>query len=545
MSFASGLAEGVGLAVLLPLLALATGEASATPAAALRIEEALAALAIPATLPSLLVLVVVALFAKAGLQLLAAWQAGTATAQVARDLRLHLITAIMRAQWSYYVRQPTGRLANAVASEAARASGLFVKAVDLLTSTFMLVIYVGLAVTVSWRIALLSLAVGGAILLAVRRLVAVAARAGREQTTLMRSLIGRLTDGLYAIKPLKAMGREDALQPALERETEELNAAQRRQVLSVASMGVVYEPAVALALAGLAYVLLALLAVPFAEVLFLALLLQRTVGKVGAVQRHYQTIATIESALWSLEESIEAAEAAAEPPYDRGPIPTLNHAVALDDVTFSYGGAPVLRRFSVTIPRGRLTALVGPTGGGKTTVIDLVTGLYRPDDGQVLVDDLPLATANVAAWRRKIGYVPQEVVLFHDTVRANVAMHDPTLRDEDVERALADAGASEFVARLPHGLDTVIGEHGARLSGGQRQRLSLARALVHQPELLVLDEATTGLDPATEQAVLATLRRLLGDLTVLAVSHQRGVIEAADHVHEVQPLLSGAVEESG
>jgi ATP-binding cassette subfamily C protein len=162
-----------------------------------------------------------------------------------------------------------------------------------------------------------------------------------------------------------------------------------------------------------------------------------------------------------------------------------------------------------------------------------VLGLVAPTSGRVLVDGVDLAQADLLAWRRHIGYVPQELVLFNDTVRANIIFGRDNLTEDDVRRALKAAEALDFVEAMPLGLETQVGERGTALSGGQRQRLAIARALVHSPDLLVLDEATTALDPATEAEICRTLRRLAGERTILAISHQPRIAEIADFVVEV------------
>src|SRR5262249_39122341 len=177
--------------------------------------------------------------------------------------------------------------------------------------------------------------------------------------------------------------------------------------------------------------------------------------------------------------------------------------------------------------------ITGPSGSGKTTIADLIVGLIAPQDGMLLLDDVPLSRVDLARWRAMLGYVPQEALLIHDTVAANVTLGDPKVTAADVDRALRTAGARDFVATLPHGIDTIVGERGLRLSGGQRQRIALARALVRQPSLLILDEATTALDPQTEADICETLRGLRGSLSILAICHQGRLIEVADRVYRV------------
>ena len=188
---------------------------------------------------------------------------------------------------------------------------------------------------------------------------------------------------------------------------------------------------------------------------------------------------------------------------------------------------------NLTIAAGSFVALSGHSGAGKTTTVDLVIGLLRPTHGRVTVDGIDLLDINTRRWRESIGYVPQETFLFHDTIFANVTLGDPAISREAVRDALGLAEALDFVDTLDHGLDEVAGERGMKFSGGQRQRIAIARALVRRPNLLILDEATTSLDPKTELGICATIANLRErdpKLTVLAISHQRALIDAADMV---------------
>jgi ABC-type bacteriocin/lantibiotic exporter with double-glycine peptidase domain len=178
--------------------------------------------------------------------------------------------------------------------------------------------------------------------------------------------------------------------------------------------------------------------------------------------------------------------------------------------------------------------LIAPSGAGKTTIADLVLGLVRPDGGAVYVDGVEVGELDLHAWRSQVGYVPQEMFLLHDTVLRNVSLGDPALSRDDVEEALRRAGAWEFVARLPDGVDDVVGERGSLLSGGQRQRIQVARAIVHHPRLLILDEVTSSLDPETERRLWESVARLRGETTILAVSHQPTLASIADRVYHVE-----------
>jgi ATP-binding cassette subfamily C protein len=211
----------------------------------------------------------------------------------------------------------------------------------------------------------------------------------------------------------------------------------------------------------------------------------------------------------------------------------VTRSIRFENVGFAYATGWVLREVRLEIQAGGWTTIVGPSGAGKTTLVDLVTALLRPQTGEVWIDDAPLADVDRRAWRRMIGYVPQETLLLGDSVLANVTLGEPDVAVADAEAALRAAGAWEFVAALPQRMETSIGERGARLSGGQRQRIAIARALVHRPALLILDEATSALDADSEAEICATLQALRGTLTILAVSHRPALVEAADRVYRV------------
>jgi ATP-binding cassette subfamily C protein len=251
-----------------------------------------------------------------------------------------------------------------------------------------------------------------------------------------------------------------------------------------------------------------------------------------------------ESAFWSLQQTIDRSTAQAETL--SGSLPArLAREVTLRHVSFAYGERPVLRDASLRIPVGELTLLVGASGAGKTSILDLVIGLVRPQSGEVWIDDLPLSEVDLKSWRTIIGYVAQETFLLHESILVNVTLGDKTVTSEAVEQALRDAGIWEFVSALPNGMSTPVGERGSGISGGQRQRIAIARALVRRPQLLILDEATASLDPESEAAVCATVQRLRGRVTLLAISHQAALLDAADRAYRLENGAVHLIRERG
>jgi ATP-binding cassette subfamily C protein len=536
----AGLAEGIGLSALFPLLGMvvnsqggtenvAAVDPSSDGASVERIvSNVLDLVGLEPSVATLLVLIVIGIVLKSGLVLLANRQVGYTVAQVATDLRLELLRALMVTRWSYYIRQPVGSLANAVATEAGRASKAYHYGATITAFIFQGVIIVTVAMLVSWKATLAAIASGLFIVFILNRLVHKARRAGIRQTRLLQSLLSRLTDSLMSIKPLKAMAREKSADAFLRKETNRLNKAMRKQVFSKEALKALQEPLIIVCLAIGLYIALIYVNLAFTTVTVLVFLLARLMKHLGKMQQQYQKMSIAESAYWSLQEKIQEAAREREPLLGTQN-PVLSKAINLRDISFGYGDVGVLENVSFIFPKGSFTTLVGPSGAGKTSVADLVIGLLRPQKGEVLIDALPLAELDLRSWRRMIGYVPQETLLLHDSILVNVTLGDPEMSEDDVRSALRD-----FVKGMPQGMHSTVGERGSRLSGGQRQRIAIARALVHKPKLLILDEATSALDPDSEKAIGRTLQKLRGELTIIAISHQSALVKLADRAYRLE-----------
>jgi ATP-binding cassette subfamily C protein len=530
----SGVADGVGISALLPALQLALGDTAAESNEVTRfLEEGFEALGITPTLGVLLLVILGAILVKNLLVFVATQQIGYIAADVATELRRDLLRAVIASRWAFFTRQSTGALANSMATEAYRASQAYVFAVRVLAALVEALVYLTIAVIASWQATLLCLAAGALVLGISHVLVTMARRAGDRQTRWYRALLSSLTDLLSTVKTFKAMGRDRVAEEVLQFETSKLRKALRRQALSEAGLDSGQESLLAIVIIAGIYGALVVFDVSLAIVTFMVLVLGQTLKRIGKVQKLYQRMISCESAYWALRRTVADAEQQAER-VTGARLPTLSRGIQFDHVSFAYGDHRILADVSFEIPAGGFTCLVGDSGAGKSTVADLVIGLVQPDTGVVRIDGTALDEIDLTAWRRSIGYVPQDNLLLHDTILHNVTLGDPTLTEADARAALEAAGAAEFVERAQEGVHAIVGERGTRLSGGQRQRIMIARALAHRPRLLILDEATSALDPATESAICATLRTLAEHVTILAVSHQPALAEIADRVYRVE-----------
>jgi ATP-binding cassette subfamily C protein len=544
----AGLAEGIGIAALLPVLELGTLAPGREPSDMARaVGGFLERLGVEPTLAILLAIIVVAIWLKGLFRWLAMRNVGFVVARVGMDLRLRLIRAVMRAEWGYFAASPAGHFANAVSREAFQAASAYREACQGLAGAATVTVYAAVVLLTSWQIALAAFLVGLLVLVVLRGFVGASRRAGRDQVFVMKKLVARLTEALPNLKPLKAMARERSVLPLLEAEVRGFNSAQQRQVLAGETLHSFQEPLLVAAVALGLFLVMTFTSTPFSTVLVMTFLFYRLVTHMSQIQQRYASMVIGEAAFWSLMGLIERSEEAEEKRPGSASAPHLLESLVIENLSFAHGEAEVFKNVDIEIPAGSFVAMEGMSGAGKTTLVDLIIGLYRPSMGRVLVDGVDLEEIDVREWRSQIGYVPQELLLFHDSILQNVRLGNESIPREAVQRALESAGAWGFVQALPGGMDWAVGERGSMLSGGQRQRIAIARALVEEPRLLILDEATTALDPETEAGICKTLESLKGRVTILAISHQSAMREVADIVLRVgekgvSPLLPEPVQ---
>jgi ATP-binding cassette subfamily C protein len=499
------------------------------------VNQVFGALGLTPSIGLLLIIFVVTMTVKAFIMLAANKRVGYMVAQVTTDLRLELLHALFVTRWEYFIRQPVGSLTNSMATEASRAAKAYLHGIKILVAAMQAMIYTTIALLVSWQATLVAF-IGGFLILALfRRYIKKAKKAGERQTKLLQSLLSIMTESLVMIKPLKTMAREHFVDAVLKKKAEGLKKTIKKMVFAATALAAFQEPVtVAFAAIGL-YGILVIWKLPLANVLIMVYMFQKLMKRLQKIQTLYQLLVNTESAYWSLQDKVVAAKQTQERTLGTQKA-SLKRDVRLDGVSFSYGKDErwILKEADIDFPEGSFTAIVGPSGIGKTTIADLITGLLRPQKGEIWIDDVPLADIDIRDWRKRIGYVPQETLLLNDSIFVNVTLGDKELSEKDVEDALRAAGAWQFVQALPDGIKTVVGESGYRFSGGQRQRISIARAIVHRPKLLILDEATTALDPENEAAVCEILSQLRNDLTILAISHQPAILSVADRAFRLE-----------
>lgn len=541
----AGLFEGVGLASLLPLLTSSIGDDDGgTSFVDEIVRDGLAVLGLAPTLPTLLMFVIGGITLKCVLKMAAMHHVGVAMAEVATGLRVELVKQLLNVKWEYFTREPIGRIANAVSVDATRSGQAYLAVANFTTLSIQSMVYTVVALMVSWKLAMAALVVGAAIAAALHALVRISKKAGRRQTEKTSELVTYLSDAMSNIKPLKAMAAQRNFARLFDKKVQQLNRALRRQVVSQYALKNLEEILVAVCLGCGFYATTIFMDVPVLQLLVMGLLMFQTVSSVGKIQRYYQKAVLLESPYWATRDLIRSAASAREPDGGKRE-PSFERGCQFDEVALSIGDKRVLQAVSLEIPAGQLTVVTGASGAGKTTLTDLLLGLFQPIDGRILIDGVPLSDIDLKRWRRMVGFVPQELILFHDSIFANVTLGNPELDEDDAHRALQVAGAWDFVAALPDGMQSQVGEKGTFLSGGQRQRIALARALATSPKLLILDEVTSALDPDTEQDICRSIASLVGDMTVIAITHSEAWNTVADRVYRVEGHTTRLIKNGG
>ena len=465
---------------------------------------------------------------------------------VAHDLRMRVYDHLQHLSLGYYDSHQTGALLSTITDDIKTIQGFASSAtlgilVDILTIFGML----GVMLWLEFDFALIAVALTPFLLLFVARLNRAVKRATHEVRHHQSDIVGVVQQGLESIRVVKAFGRQELEESRLydvSQATVEaaLKARRVKSLLSPAvtvvvalCTGFVLWRGTALVLAdvmtvGALTVFLAYLSKFFKPVQDLAKM-SNTLAQTAVAMERVQTILDTQA---MVPERADAREPGA-----------LTGAIKFDHVAFAYDPAsPVLKDINFSIAPGQLVGVVGATGGGKSTVVGLIPRFYDPGAGRVLIDDVDLRDYKLEGLRSQIGFVLQDTVLFRGTVRENIAYGRPDASEDEIVAAANLANAHEFIARMPKGYDSLVGERGLTLSGGQRQRIGIARAIIRNAPILILDEPTAALDTESEKLVIDALERLMKGRTVITIAHRLSTIRDSD---KILVLKDGVVAEEG
>ena len=541
-----GLGESISVILLLPLLKQLGITQSGDQGAAVRLLE-LGLTRVGASSPLQVLAVIIAIAsAQALLSMYLNWWTAVLSRRYVGQRQLELFRAFIHAKWLFLTEHKAGEMTNAIITECARAGAAFTIALALLSGAAVTVIYVVLSLDIAWQVTLSLIGFSAAAALLMTRLYRKTYGLGQSLAPLNAEFFSTIAEHLGGAKFVKASAGDERAVARIEHLLRRLDIA---TAVANSLPGVSRTFLEFLAFVGLASLIAVgsgWMGVAAGNVVVVLALFGRLFPRITAMQaqaHHFNWNVPAIEIIDGLQNAAEAEAERQERP-DKGTVLKVDPPAKLvvHDLIVDLGKRRILDGIEMVVIIPGMVALVGRSGAGKSTLVHVLLGLVDPAAGSVTLGSHDLASAPLSAWRRAIGYVPQETILFHASVKDNLTLANPDASDAAVELAARRAHALDFIDALPDGFATVIGDQGVKLSGGQRQRLGIARALLSNPRLLVLDEAMSALDAASELEIARTLDELRKEMGILMIAHRLASVRTADMTYV---LDGGHIVESG
>ena len=464
---------------------------------------------------------------------------------VLRNVMLGTYQELFNARWGFFSSSEHGVLLNTFSREAAAIGDAFGALTRIFASVIQVAFYLFVPFILFWQVMSLSLLAAITCVLPILLLGRLSYRLGQQNTATSNEVFSIIHEGLSMAKVILGFGRQRAIVAKFERAYEaHRRVTLRSQTLRVATP-LIYEPLGLLVIA-LTLMMAQKLGFPLADIGVGLWSLRQAIPLMGGIASLRNEVVNFSPSYEQISAIREKADRMRQRSGTR-PFEGFSQELAFEDVCFSYegengGGAPTLGNINLRVPRGQLIALVGASGAGKSTLADMILGFQEPSSGSITIDGVSLQDFDITSYRRRLGYVPQDSVLFNTTIRENLLWAKDNVTTEQIEQACREAHAHGFIQDLPKGYDTIVGDRGVRLSGGQCQRIALARAILMQPDLLILDEATSALDTESERLIQAAIEDIAETTTVIAIAHRLSTISQANYVYV---LDDGRVVEEG
>ncbi|RJR38283.1 MAG: ABC transporter ATP-binding protein [Desulfobacteraceae bacterium] len=539
ITLAATFLEGFGVAMLYPVMDFVEkGKDFASLAAGSKmwryIDALFAALHLPKGLLSLICLIFALLLLRQTFIYLKVSYSARITQGLFHDIRSESFRRFVRADMIFYDNYGVGRLINVLTTDGIRAgSGVFTF-FNFVFACLIFCVYVVFLLILSWGMTLFAMAILASVGLVLRSRIAYSEKIGKKVSARNEEISSSMVERLTGIRLLKLLATERSEIDLVSGISKKIRSDMYELSKIKAKLEFMVDPMVISAGLAILYFSVEIFQMSLAETGIFVFVLLRLMPYTKDIIHSRQELAGFIGSIVRVKEMVHAAERAC---LIEGGIVTdvkLDRAIRLDDVCFSYEekGDPVLKNVTVAIPAGKITAIVGRSGAGKSTLIDLIPRLRTPISGSIFLDDRSIEDFDLKALRRSIAFVSQECFLFNDTIEKNIRYSRPGSTEEEVISAARAAYAHHFIAELPAGYKTVVGDRGLKMSGGQRQRLALARALLQSATIIILDEPTSSLDSESEKYIQAAIRDIRSQekKTLIIIAHRLSTIKNADQI---------------
>jgi len=543
LSFVGSILEGVGISTIIPLFSFITNQRGGGDDIISRtIEKFFLFFNIQYGLKSLLIFILVLFFLKAISTFLIRYIGACIRSEYERETRSELFSLTMGASWLYLSTQKVGYLDQVLVTDVQASSSVLTEISDTLPTVTNFVIYTLIALSISPVVTILALILGLIIFLIFKPWFYKNRVASQEVEGLYKKLSHHVNECLIGMKTIKAGGVENFVKEKAGLFFERVKMGIIRiHVLSAATNSLL-QPIGVLFIVCIFAFFYKTTAFNFASFAVVVYAINKLFSYVQLGQSQLHAFSTLFPYLASISAFKEQAVTSREE--DSGDQPFVYEKfLEFEKVSFFYQAKQkIIRDLSFKIKKGEMVGIIGPSGTGKTTTVDLLLRLLRPQQGEILLDGQNISKIRLNEWHQNIGYVSQDVFLINDSIENNIRFYNEYLFKDDIERAAKMANIHEFICSLPEKYKTIVGERGVSLSVGQRQRIALARVLAKKPEILILDEATSALDSESEKLVQDAIERLHGKVTIVIIAHRLSTILRSDRL---LVLEQGELVESG
>ena len=532
LGFLAGIFGGIGIGAIIPLFSFLTKENIAeTDAISKMVEKVFSFLHIEYNLFFLLVFIVLVFIAKAIVQYLAQHTNQKISAKYERDTRSELFGKTIKADWPHLLEQKIGYLESVLSNDIYTSSGILTSLSGLIMLSTSLIMYALVAFNISFHITLLTFGVGVAVFFFLKPLFFKSRKTAYDLAFVAKQVGHHVNEHMIGAKTVKTMGAEDEIIKTGDEYFENCRKMRVKLDLYNRIPGTFLEPVSILFISAIFsfyyYFGTPLNIVSFAAIVYL-------------IQKEFTFMQSIQSTLNNINQNIPSLKIVADykknalghqeinpgsEPFD------LKEKLELRNISFAYGeNGKILSGLDLEIKKGEMLGLIGPSGAGKTTLIDILLRLFPPGSGEILLDGRDASNIDLKSWRKNIGYVSQDTFLLNDTLENNIKFYNKNISNNEMIAAAKMANIYDFIIAQQNKFATIVGERGVKLSGGQRQRVALARILAKKPKVLVLDEATSALDNESELLIQKAIEELKGKTTILVIAHRLSTIMNSDRL---------------
>ncbi|QLH76821.1 ABC transporter ATP-binding protein [Halosimplex rubrum] len=533
LSVFAALLEGIGLSFLYPIIQLARGGAGEADGQYLELFVTVyEATGVPFTLESVVVGVAVVMTVRYTSSFLVDWLKAALRTNYVRHLQVESFDHALDAEVAYFDEEGSDDILNAIVTQASYAGRTIDRVVKLVEQGFLTVMYGLVALVMAPGLTVASVAILGAFVFVSRTVLESGYSVGDRVAEANETVQMAAQAGTQGIRDVKLFGLKTELFDQFQDATGQRVTAKVKLRRNEAILDNFYQLATAIVVFLLIYVALRISNLSLASLSVFLFAMFRLAPRASTLNNYLYQLESDLPHLVRTQEFIDELATRAEPSTGVEAVPDRIDRVAFEDVSFSYDGDELtVRDLSFAVDRDEFVAFVGPSGAGKSTIVSLLARLYEPDEGAITADGIPIDSFDLREWRENVAVVRQQPFVFNDTLRYNVTLGNRDASRTEVERACEIAQVTEFLEELPNGYDTVLGDDGVRLSGGQRQRIAIARALLKDADLLVLDEATSDLDTALEERVHDGIESMDRDCLMFVVAHRLSTVRDADRIY--------------